>query len=68
VTIVTMGSDWELRDTDEGTETGGDDDLEIIDKLMKPATAKETRNRTSSSRMYTSKSGFFSWDSYLCRI
>lgn len=42
-----MGSDWELKDTDVETETGGDDDddLEIVDELLKPA-------RTPSSSMY----------------
>ncbi|KAK2756960.1 hypothetical protein FQN54_004928 [Arachnomyces sp. PD_36] len=45
-----MGSDWELKDTDVETETGGDDDddLEIVDQLLKPGATKDDR-RTSSS-------------------
>lgn len=55
-----MGSDWELKDTDVETASGGDDDdLEIIDKLMKPAPEKDSRSRASSSRMYTLKLVFF---------
>lgn len=51
-----MGSDWELKDADVETETGDDDDdLEIIDKLMKPAPAKDSRSRNFSSRMYMPK-------------
>lgn len=48
-----MGSDWELKDTDVETETGDDDDLDITDEHFKRAPTKDSRSRTSSSRMYT---------------